>query len=118
MTTIKVSEDPGYFSFEIINEESGNLDVLHFNVLDVIMYLSFIDGAETTERQVEAMRKCAKPKKLVDRLADYELLAKLVTATTRFKESGNVPGFSPTSPPPTALSSSQRESRTTNMSTA
>ena len=117
MTIIKASEDPGDFSFEILNEETGNLEVLRFNALEAMFFIE-ANSDDTASGHVEAMRAVAKPEALVDRLSDYELRAKLITAVAKMRTAENELGSLLNSPQLTASSSSRQGSQTKNMLTA
>ena len=123
MTLIKATEDPGEFSFEILNEEKQLIEVLHVNIVEVSALLIMggkITGVEKDDipELVKAIKQCGRPKDLVERLDDHVLVAKLSAAQRAWEQLGKDSGSPRTSLLPTASPSVRRGSPMPNMSTA
>ncbi len=120
---ITPSQDPGEFAFEILNEDSGLVEVLLINVVEVVTILSLADqvgdgGACSMTDQLAAIRKCARPRAVVSELPDHVLMAKFAAAVMNLENLGKEPGSQPSLPTHTGSSSSLLGSQTKNMSTA
>ncbi len=106
MTVIKATQDPGEFPFEILNEETQKIEVLTINVIEVVTVLQMagqIGDGGTIELpdQIAAIRKCARPKALVERLEDHVLVGKFAAAQIQLDQLGKSQGWLQNLRPPT-----------------
>ncbi len=126
MTVIKPEDDPGSFTFHILNEETDLLETLTINVIEVITLLSMegvVTDANSTKDLplkplVEAIRRCARPVKVVEHLEDHVLVARFASASLKMDTLGNAPRSPQNLPPPMASMPVQPGSQTTSLSPA
>jgi len=121
MTIIKPEDDPGVFTFELLNDETKLVETLTINVIEVVTILN-MDGVVAEEGQlplpalVAAIRRCGRPVRVVEKLEDHVLIAKFAAASLKLDQLGKEPRSSLSSPPPTESSLSRPVSQRTNMS--